>query len=232
MAAGLFRQSSRAYKSLFTGLSPVSMLASASRPTVSSLFRPMSPAVLAPSRGFGLQRVVGPESLKSAPPLPPASSASRSRSSSSSAPAARRFWQLLGSGVMFGTGIFWLLNSLESEMMFFMTPTDLVHGDEPISLDRKFRLGGLVVEGSVDKRANGQILFTLTDLSTEVVVQYRGMLPDLFKEGSSIVCEGKLNQDGFFQAYEVLAKHDESYMPAAVREAVAEREKEEVLAAA
>ena len=117
-------------------------------------------------------------------------------------------------------------------MMFFMTPTDLVHGDEPISLDRKFRLGGLVVEGSVDKRANGQILFTLTDLSTEVVVQYRGMLPDLFKEGTSIVCEGKLNQDGFFQAYEVLAKHDESYMPAAVREAVAEREKEEVLAAA
>jgi len=103
-----------------------------------------------------------------------------------------------------------VLNAFRSNLVFFYTPTQ-VHGNEAPG-GRTFRLGGLVVAGSV-KREGVNVSFQVTDTLQSVPVRYSGILPDLFKEGKGVVAQGKLGDDGVFVASEVLAKHDENYMP-------------------
>jgi cytochrome c-type biogenesis protein CcmE len=112
-----------------------------------------------------------------------------------------------------------ILQAFNQNLMYFYSPSDVQAGKAPDARD--FRIGGLVVAGSV-KRATDKLAveFTLSDLKKEVVVRYEGILPDLFREGQGIVANGKLGADGVFAAREVLAKHDENYMPPEVAEAL------------
>jgi cytochrome c-type biogenesis protein CcmE len=104
------------------------------------------------------------------------------------------------------------LKSFNDNLMYFFPPTDVVEGKAP--KDALFRLGGMVIKGSVERPGDGMMVrFKLTDYKKEVTVEYTGILPDLFREGQGIVAHGKLNTQGVFIAEEVLAKHDENYMP-------------------
>ena len=104
------------------------------------------------------------------------------------------------------------LNAFNQNIMFFFTPTVVQAGKAP--QDRLFRMGGMVVTGSVKRSTkNVDVAFDLTDNEKAVTVKYSGILPDLFREGQGIIAKGKLNADGEFIAEEVLAKHDENYMP-------------------
>ena len=112
-----------------------------------------------------------------------------------------------------------VLTAFEDNLVFFYSPTDI--GEKGIPEGRRFRLGGLVEEDSVRKTDGGlTVAFRVTDLSNAIPVTYKGILPDLFREGQGVVAEGVLNQDGVFEAAEVLAKHDENYMPPEVAEAL------------
>jgi cytochrome c-type biogenesis protein CcmE len=103
-----------------------------------------------------------------------------------------------------------VLNAFESNLVFFFTPSQIASGEAP--KNRTFRVGGMVREGSI-KRDNLTVAFVVTDTAKEVSVSYTGILPDLFREGKGVVAQGKLGDDGKFVATEVLAKHDENYMP-------------------
>jgi cytochrome c-type biogenesis protein CcmE len=112
-----------------------------------------------------------------------------------------------------------VLLALSDSVAFFASPSDIATGK--IDTERRFRLGGLVVEGSVQRGgADGMVTFALTDQVNAVQVQYQGLLPDLFREGQGIVAQGVLGADGVFVASEVLAKHDETYMPPEVAQAL------------
>ncbi len=112
-----------------------------------------------------------------------------------------------------------ILSALEDNIVFFHSPTEVATGDAP--LDRRFRIGGIVVEDSVIRRADGlAIEFRVTDLAHTLPVAYRGVLPDLFREGQGVVAEGELDAGGVFRARRLLAKHDETYMPPEVAEAL------------
>ncbi len=112
-----------------------------------------------------------------------------------------------------------VLVAFEDSLVFFYSPSDL--SEQQIEPGRPFRLGGLVVEDSVRKGEDGITnLFTITDLASTVNVSFRGQLPDLFREGQGVVTEGSLSDNGSFMANEVLAKHDENYMPAEVADAL------------
>ena len=105
-----------------------------------------------------------------------------------------------------------ILNAFQSNMVFFFSPTQVAEKAVPQAQD--FRLGGLVEEGSLIKNSQDLgVRFVVTDLVHKVPVTYTGLLPDLFKEGKGVVAQGKLGPDGVFRADEVLAKHDENYMP-------------------
>ena len=111
-----------------------------------------------------------------------------------------------------------VLTAFEDNIVFFHSPTDVVENELPP--DRRMRIGGLVEEGSVKKDvAEARVTFRITDLMNTVTVTYRGLLPDLFRPGQGVVAEGRL-RDGVFHAEEVLAKHDENYMPPEVAEAL------------
>jgi cytochrome c-type biogenesis protein CcmE len=111
------------------------------------------------------------------------------------------------------------LNAFNQNLMFFYSPTEVAAGDAPE--DHPFRLGGLVTDGSVQRQSDGlTVQFDLTDNAKNVKVQYTGILPDLFREGQGIVAHGRLRDDGVFVADEVLAKHDENYMPPEVAESL------------
>ena len=111
--------------------------------------------------------------------------------------------------------------ALQKNKTYFHTPTEIAAGE--VQQDKLFRLGGLVVEGSVNRFNDGVTTeFDLTDTAGTVTVRYKGLLPDLFREGQGIVAQGKLNADGVVVAQEVLAKHDENYMPPEVAEALKE----------
>jgi len=113
--------------------------------------------------------------------------------------------------------------ALQDTIVFFYGPTDVV--EKKISPGVRFRLGGLVKEGSVKRGESKAIRFAVTDLNTSLPVVYVGILPDLFGEGQGVVTEGKLNRDGVFEADSVLAKHDENYMPAEVAQKLKEQGK-------
>ena len=112
-----------------------------------------------------------------------------------------------------------VLNAFRSNLVFFFSPSQVAAGEAPKG--RTFRVGGLVKEQSIRREADGVTLrFVVTDTEKDLAVAYRGILPDLFKEGKGAVAQGKLGEDGVFVASEVLAKHDENYMPPEAAQAV------------
>lgn len=105
-----------------------------------------------------------------------------------------------------------VLNAFRSNLVFFFSPTQVMANEAPQG--KTFRLGGLVQQGSLRREADGlTVHFVVTDTAKNIPVEYKGILPDLFKEGKGVVTQGKLGSDGVFRAEEVLAKHDENYMP-------------------
>ncbi len=112
-----------------------------------------------------------------------------------------------------------VLNAFRDNLVFFHTPTEVA--ENKIPPERRFRLGGLVEEGSVGKAADGvTVTFRVTDTAESVAVSFKGLLPDLFREGQGVVVEGQLDRNGQFVASEVLAKHGENYMPPEATEAI------------
>lgn len=122
-------------------------------------------------------------------------------------------------GLLIAVAVGLMLSAFEESIVFFRSPTDVAQGE--VKGDERFRLGGLVAEGSVVAGADGQVSFVVTDTAETVAVSYTGILPDLFREGQGVVAEGRI-VDGVFVADEVLAKHDENYMPPEVAEALKE----------
>lgn len=117
-----------------------------------------------------------------------------------------------------------VLNAFRSNLVFFFTPTQVAQGEAPTG--RAFRIGGLVEVGSVKRQPDGiNVKFVVTDTAKSIPVVYQGILPDLFKEGKGVVAEGKLGPDGLFTATQVLAKHDENYMPPEAAHAVEQAQK-------
>jgi cytochrome c-type biogenesis protein CcmE len=126
----------------------------------------------------------------------------------------------IGLGVLaIGVAVTLVLNAFQSNLVFFFTPTEVAQGKAPT--ERIFRIGGLVKEGSVSREPTGTLVrFEVTDNAKTIPVAYNGILPDLFREGRGVVAQGKLQADGSFVAREVLAKHDENYMPPEAAEAL------------
>ncbi len=131
-------------------------------------------------------------------------------------PRTKRFALIAAGIVVLCAAAAFVLNAFQSNLVFFFTPTQVSNGEAPKG--RTFRAGGMVKEGSLvcDNAATGggnTVRFVITDTVHEMPVTYVGLLPDLFKEGKGVVAQGKLVDDGVFVASEVLAKHDENYMP-------------------
>lgn len=119
-----------------------------------------------------------------------------------------------------------VLGAFQQNLVFFFTPTQVAANEAPTG--RSFRIGGLVENGSVKRKPDGvTVQFTVTDTVKSVPVEYRGPLPDLFREGKGVVSQGRLGIDGVFRADEVLAKHDENYMPPEAKHALEQAGKAE-----
>jgi len=127
---------------------------------------------------------------------------------------------LIGVGLAaLGAAAALILNAFQSNLVFFFSPSQVAAHEAPQG--RSFRIGGLVQPGSVQREVNGVgVRFVVTDTAHDIAVVYSGMLPDLFKEGKGVVALGQLGGDGVFRAQEVLAKHDENYMPPEAADAV------------
>ena len=126
---------------------------------------------------------------------------------------------ILGGLAILGLVAALVLNAFQSNLVFFFSPTQVAAGEAPKG--KSFRIGGLVKDGSIQREADGVTLhFVMTDTEKDMTVAYKGILPDLFKEGKGAVAQGKLGDDGVFIASEVLAKHDENYMPPEAAKAV------------
>ena len=131
----------------------------------------------------------------------------------------RRLYIVLTGLVLLGGAAALVLTAFEENILFFYSPSDLQA--EPPPPGRVIRMGGLVEEGTVEKSGDSvAVSFRITDLSHSIPVTYSGILPDLFREGQGVVTQGVLGPDGVFQAQEVLAKHDETYMPPEVADAL------------
>ena len=114
--------------------------------------------------------------------------------------------------------IFFVLKSLEKNLVYFYSPTE-IYNKTNISFNTKIRVGGLVKDKSIVKKGNA-INFVITDLKNEIIVTYNGIVPNLFSEGKGVVAEGKLKDKKYFIAKKILAKHDENYMPPEVSKAL------------
>ena len=114
--------------------------------------------------------------------------------------------------------IFVILRSLEENVVYFFSPTE-IYNKADISFDKKIRIGGLVKINSITKE-NSSINFIITDLKKEILVSYKGLVPNLFSEGKGVVAEGKLKDKKYFVADKILAKHDENYMPSEVNKSL------------
>jgi cytochrome c-type biogenesis protein CcmE len=136
----------------------------------------------------------------------------------------RKHRRLLVVGVgmaVLGAAAALVLLAFDENLVFFFSPSDFE--TRTFQPDQRLRVGGLVEEGSVVKSPDGlSVRFNVTDLSATVPVRYEGMLPDLFREGQGVIAEGHMRADGVFEAAEVLAKHDENYMPREVADALKE----------
>jgi cytochrome c-type biogenesis protein CcmE len=127
---------------------------------------------------------------------------------------------LVLTGVALAVGL--ALQAFEENLLFFYSPSQMLAGEAPEG--KTFRLGGLVTTGSVHREPGEmRVRFTVTDNKESVTVYYEGVLPDLFREGQGVITNGALQADGSFLAEEVLAKHDENYMPPEVAEMLAEQ---------
>ena len=124
----------------------------------------------------------------------------------------KRLALITGGLATLGLAAWLVLSAFQQNMVFFFTPTQVFSGEAPKG--RSFRIGGMVEEGSIKRQPDGvTVAFVVTDTAKKIPVTYKGILPDLFKEGKGVVAQGKLGTDGGFVADEVLAKHDENYMP-------------------
>lgn len=130
----------------------------------------------------------------------------------------RRLTLIGSAGAVLAVALGLILFALNDQIVFFQSPTDIAQNAIPDG--QRIRLGGLVEEGSVVRSDNARVAFRVTDMENVVAVTYTGILPDLFREGQGVVTEGTIRPDGVFVADNVLAKHDENYMPKEVAEAL------------
>ena len=129
----------------------------------------------------------------------------------------KRFGLIVGALASIGVAATLVLNAFEENLVFFFTPTQVAAGEAP--KNRAFRIGGMVKDDSV-QRDGVHVRFVVTDTAHDIPVTYTGILPDLFREGKGVVAQGKLEDGGVFKASEVLAKHDENYMPPEAQQAL------------
>jgi len=130
----------------------------------------------------------------------------------------KRLGFLLAGLVGLGVASWLVLNALDSNLSYFFSPTEVTQNKAPA--DHVFRLGGLVESGSLQRGQEMTVRFVVTDNANKVKVEYTGILPDLFQEGQGVIAQGRLGPNGVFVADEVLAKHDENYMPPEVADAL------------
>ena len=134
-------------------------------------------------------------------------------------PRTRRALWIAAGVAALGVAVALVMNAFQSNLVFFFTPTQVAAQEAP--KDRAFRIGGLVEAGSVARDRDGlTVRFRVTDTAKTIPVVYTGILPDLFREGKGVVAQGRIAADGTFKATEVLAKHDENYMPPEAAEAL------------
>ena len=141
-------------------------------------------------------------------------------------PRHKRAAMIVGGLAAIGLAAYFVLNAFQSNLVFFFTPSQVAAGEAPSN--HTFRIGGIVKDGSV-KRDNLTVSFVVTDSLKEVPVTYTGILPDLFKEGKGVVAQGQIKENGKFTASEVLAKHDENYMPPEAQHALDKAEIEKTV---
>lgn len=137
-------------------------------------------------------------------------------------PRQKRIALIVGGLAAIGIAAGFALNALDSNIALYVTPTDVAAGKAPQG--KAFRIGGMVKDGSI-KRDNLTVNFVITDTAKDIPVTYTGILPDLFMEGKGAVIQGRMGNDGVFAASEVLAKHDENYMPPEAQHAVDQAQK-------
>ena len=137
-------------------------------------------------------------------------------------PRHKKFMWIASGLAALGVATALVLTAFNKNLVFFFTPSQVMANEAP--LGRTFRIGGMVEPGSV-KRDGVEVRFTVTDTAKSMPVVYRGQLPDLFKEGKGVVAQGQLGPDGVFAAREVLAKHDENYMPPEAAHAMEQAQK-------
>jgi len=138
-------------------------------------------------------------------------------------PRQKRFAYIVVAIAAVGLAVGLVLNALKDNVSLYFTPTQVYNKEAPQG--RSFRIGGLVEQGSVKREADGlTVNFAITDLHKSLPVVYKGILPDLFKEGKGVVAQGKMEADGVMHADEVLAKHDENYMPPEAADALKKAE--------
>ena len=139
-------------------------------------------------------------------------------------PRSRRLVLIAGGLAALAVAAALVLNAFRSNLVFFFSPSQIAAGEAP--KERAFRVGGMVEAGSLKRQADGlTVQFVVTDTAKSVPVVYKGILPDLFREGKGVVAEGRLGTDGVFRAEQVLAKHDENYMPPEAAHAVEQAQK-------
>jgi cytochrome c-type biogenesis protein CcmE len=139
-------------------------------------------------------------------------------------PRGKRIAAIVGGLALLGIAAGLVLYAFQSNLVFFFTPTQIAAGEAP--RDRAFRVGGLVQSGSVKREPQAlKVQFVVTDTAHSIPVAYSGSLPDLFREGKGVVAQGRIGADGVFHASEVLAKHDENYMPPEAAHALEQAQK-------
>ena len=134
-------------------------------------------------------------------------------------PRQTRFALIAGGVLVLALAAAFVLNAFQNNLVFFFTPTQVLKGEAP--KNKTFRIGGLVKVGSLQRNGT-DVSFVVTDTAQEIPVRYSGLLPDLFKEGKGVVAQGRLDAQGLMTASEVLAKHDENYMPPEAQHALDE----------
>ena len=142
-------------------------------------------------------------------------------------PRHRRLALVLAGVAALGVTVALVLNAFQSNLVFFFSPSQVAANEAPVN--KTFRIGGLVETGSMKRLPDGiTVQFVVTDTAKTIPVQYTGILPDLFREGKGVIAQGRLESSGLFRAQEVLAKHDENYMPPEAADAIARAQKGEL----
>ena len=133
----------------------------------------------------------------------------------------QRLWLIIGGVGVLTLAVLLMMSALRDNIVFFYSPSEL--GSQQLAAGQTIRIGGLVKKDSVDRVDGLTTRFVVTDLEAELIVSHTGILPDLFREGQGVVAQGSLGQDGVFIADEVLAKHDENYMPKEVADSLKDK---------